>query len=318
MYYRISTYLELRDKNIFLEMCRIHNKAFTYDTVDTYSFLNFVTKDPNAREDLIYVAIDGKGHVLGFLVGVDISKEPIEAVENSRDTIWVKDFAVDPDLDRDLLKNIQLDLMKFFLNSLDGLGKKKVILYAYAPFYFMPGVNVLYEDYIEFFEELGFKKISENVNYEVDLTQFYYPRRIMKIEEAIRSKGITIRRGSESDEEAIVKWVKEAFGNPFWGVETLYAFRNNPPSILLAETNNEFIGFAVYNRMGRNEFGPIGVDEKFRGLGIGSVLLFRALSEMKLAGHRYSVVTWTTHLFFYTQVPGITRIKHYLIMSLEV
>ncbi|MEL9941169.1 MAG: GNAT family N-acetyltransferase [Ignisphaera sp.] len=155
------------------------------------------------------------------------------------------------------------------------------------------------------------------MSYEVDLERFYYPRRVLKIENDLTSQGFLIRKAREDEAEKVGKWVGEKF-SPIWRLEALYAFRCKPPSIWLAEQNNELAGFAVYRRMGRNEFGPVGVDPNKRRLGIGTVLLFKSLYELKQLGFRFVVIPWTSHLFYYTQVPGIAKIKHYYIMAKSI
>ena len=77
----------------------------------------------------------------------------------------------------------------------------------------------------------------------------------------------------------------------------------------------EMIGFSTHGALNRDWFGPIGVDEKRRKSGVGSVLLFESRRLMRLNGVGEAVIPWTGHLFFYTQVPDIRGIRHYHIMS---
>jgi GNAT superfamily N-acetyltransferase len=311
---RVVTYKDVKDPRYFTDACKIHNKAFPFDNVECNIFNMFILDDVNLDEELIIFALDSLGKVRGFLVGVEIVKEPKEAIDRFRDVIWVKDLAIDSDLPLDDWRKIIDTLLREFEGIARYRGKKGIVLYAYPPYYFMPGINIMYEDYLEFFEIRGYYKKEETVNYEVNLSQFFYSRRVAKLENKLVSEGIVFRKGREEEAETISQWVGKTFESPFWRIESLYAFKNKPPTIWIAEQGNELIGFSVYLRMGRNEFGPIGVDPKKRRHGVGTVLLFKALNDLKQLGFRYAVIPWTSHLFFYTQVPGIERIKHYYIM----
>ena len=314
---KIIVFRDLREGSYLEEACRIHNKAFPFDNVECNIFNSFILSDPNLSEELMLFALDDSNVVKGFLFGVEMVKEPREAIETYKDIIWVKDLAIDPQLSRDEWLNVISSLLSVFEGVARERGKKFVSLYAYAPYYFMPGINILYEDYLEFFEGRGYFKKEENVNYEVNLAHYFYPRRVSRLENRLTSEGIVFRRGREEEAETISSWAGKIF-SPFWRLELLYAYRNKPPTIWVAEKGGEILGFAVYLRMGRNEFGPIGVDPNKRKQGIGTILLFKSLNNLKEAGFRYAVIPWTSHLYFYTQVPGVERIKHYYVMTKEL
>jgi len=310
----IVTYKELRDARLIEDACRIHNRAFPYDNVECDIYKSFLLDDENLSEELILFAIDKKGIARGFLAGVEIVKEPSEAVNSFKEYIWIKDLALDNTISSEEWSDIFSKLLLKFYEIAKQFGKRYIVLYAYAPYYFMPGINILYEDYIEVFEQHGFKKREDTVSYEVNLAEFYYPNRVKRIENMLTSEGIVFRIGREEEAQYISEWVGKTFNNPFWRLETLYSFKNKPPTIWIAEQGSNIIGFAVYLRMKRSEFGPTGVDPNRRRHGVGTVLLFKSLYDLKQMGFRYAVIQWTSHLFFYTQIPGIEKIKHYLIM----
>ena len=312
------TYGELRDENLIREAHRLHNSAFPRDAVDYQAFEKILFRDPNIDEELMLFSIDARGYVRAFLFASEIVREPKEAVDGFRDVMWVKGFAVDASLGKGLWREVFLDLMKGLERLARGRGKRAVVLYAYPPFYYMPGVNILYEDYLELFEELGYSKREEAVNYYVDLTQFSYPRRVARLEERLTSEGVAIRRCSVEEAESVSTWAGKTSGIPFWRVEVRLAFENTPPTVLVAEASGKLLGFSAYSPTRANQFGPIGVDPSERKRGVGTVLLFKALQELKLAGYTEAVIPWTEHLFFYTQVPGIHRVNHYIVMAKSI
>ena len=114
------------------------------------------------------------------------------------------------------------------------------------------------------------------------------------------------------------EWIKNKF-SPYWAFEAEVAVREEHGGLWISYDNNDnIIGFSVYGALEPNWFGPIGVDEKFRHLGIGSILLFKALNSLRLNGVRYAIIPWTQHLFFYSQIPGIIGIRHYYFLKLTL
>ncbi|MCS7110684.1 MAG: GNAT family N-acetyltransferase [Ignisphaera sp.] len=308
------TYKEEKDVRLIDQSCRLHNTAFPYDCVECNIYTSFTLNDENFDQELNLFAVDEENRVRGFLLGVEIVKEPKEAVEKFKEYIWIKDLAIDPTLPPDTWRAVFMNLLSIFEEMVKKRGKKCIVLHAYAPYYFMPGINILYENYVEVFELYGFRKQEDTVSYEVNLAEFYYPSRVRKIEQTLLSEGITFRRGREEEAVLISEWVGKTFNNPFWRLEVLHSFDSKPPTIWIADQSGDTIGFAVYLRMKRNEFGPTGVDPSKRRRGVGTILLFKALYDLKQLGFRYAVIPWTSHLFFYTQVPGVCRVKHYHIM----
>lgn len=75
------------------------------------------------------------------------------------------------------------------------------------------------------------------------------------------------------------------------------------------------LGFSGYGLLEPNWFGPIGVVEEMRGKGIGTVLLYKAITSLRLEEHRIIVIPWTNLLFFYSQLPGILGIRHFFRMA---
>jgi GNAT superfamily N-acetyltransferase len=64
------------------------------------------------------------------------------------------------------------------------------------------------------------------------------------------------------------------------------------------------VGFACYDASTLGYFGPTGVDEPFRGQGIGKALLLACLLEMKLKGYGYAIIGWIGPQEFYEKAVG--------------
>ena len=83
-----------------------------------------------------------------------------------------------------------------------------------------------------------------------------------------REQGIGIRRGLPPEKALALAWIGERFSE-YWVSEADVAFSRQPPTIMLAQRGEQLLGFACYDTTHKNFFGPTGVDEAERGLGIG-------------------------------------------------
>ncbi|MFI5420856.1 MAG: GNAT family N-acetyltransferase, partial [Nitrososphaerales archaeon] len=185
--------------------------------------------------------------------------------------------------------------------------------------HFWPGVDLRYEDGLDFFEKRGFTKEVQELDYSYDLRSFFYPRRVLKLKEQLMNEEqINIRLAKQSEKEDLGAWIEEKF-SIFWRNETEYAFYKETPSVMIAkDRTGKILGFATYNGVAPGRFGPAGVDPVMRGKGLGTVLLFEAFQALKEEGKEEAIVHWTDLLFYYTQVPGLSGVRHYWIMHREL
>jgi predicted GNAT family acetyltransferase len=103
--------------------------------------------------------------------------------------------------------------------------------------------------------------------------------------------GIKIKKAMSLDKHTIIDFIKNDF-NINWANECDAAFSNKPISCYIAVKNNKVIGFACYEATAKGFFGPTGVNENYRGLGIGKTLLVKSLLSMKEDGYAYAIIGW--------------------------
>lgn len=99
----------------------------------------------------------------------------------------------------------------------------------------------------------------------------------------------------------VVQWIRENFGEA-WASEMEMAFSRSPVSCYIAQEGQKLVGFACYDATALGYFGPTGVDESYRGKGIGKALLLACLLEMKLKGYGYAIIGWIGPQEFYEKV----------------
>jgi len=101
---------------------------------------------------------------------------------------------------------------------------------------------------------------------------------------------IDIFRAIVPNKNLVVHWVKENFGEN-WAGECEVSFYNKPVSCFIAIENNiNILGFSCYEATGKAFFGPTGVLEKYRGKGIGKILLLKAMHSLREVGYSYAII----------------------------
>ena len=121
------------------------------------------------------------------------------------------------------------------------------------------------------------------------------------------SPGIKIRKPLGAEKSMIVQWVRENFGEP-WASEMDVTFSHQPVSCYVAQQDQHMVGFACYDATALGYFGPTGVDESFRGRGIGKALLLSCLLEMRTKGYGYAIIGWIGPQEFYEKAVGAVLI----------
>lgn len=108
----------------------------------------------------------------------------------------------------------------------------------------------------------------------------------------------------------VLQFIKQNFSLQ-WSSESETAFSHFPISIWLAvNTKDEIVGFAAYEATGKAFFGPTGVREDYRKMGIGKVLLFKSLFGLKEMGYQYAIIGGVSEdvFSFYNNCVGAEKI----------
>lgn len=123
----------------------------------------------------------------------------------------------------------------------------------------------------------------------------------------LRAGGIEIRRALAPEKHQILTWVREHF-NQRWADECDVAIARLPVTCHIAVDGDKLIGFSCYDATNKGFFGPTGVDETYRGKGIGKALLFASLEAMRAEGYAYAIIGAAGPVDFYARAVGATEI----------
>lgn len=124
----------------------------------------------------------------------------------------------------------------------------------------------------------------------------------------LKSRGIQIKRAMTADKQRVVDFVAAHF-TANWTNECECTFARLPVNSFIAVRDKQIIGFACYDAIIRNYFGPTGVLEECRGLGVGQALLLETLHAMHHDGYSYCIIGWVTDAQpFYEKAVGAIAI----------
>jgi GNAT superfamily N-acetyltransferase len=122
-----------------------------------------------------------------------------------------------------------------------------------------------------------------------------------------KAHGITVRHVYPFERSMLRDFIEKHFTRG-WADEAEMGFRHMPASVLIAIREKKIVGFAGYDCTFNGFFGPTGVDEAYRGKGIGKALLIASLWELKQMGYAYAVAGSVSTSEFYAKSCGAVPI----------
>lgn len=124
---------------------------------------------------------------------------------------------------------------------------------------------------------------------------------------AVAENGITLRRARAFETHTVAAFAREHFSEK-WVSEVQVAVTRQPVACFIATRDKQILGFACYDTTQRGFFGPTGVAESARGLGLGKALLFKALEALRDTGHAYAIIGGVGPREFYAKTCGAIEI----------
>ncbi len=122
----------------------------------------------------------------------------------------------------------------------------------------------------------------------------------------VAARGVTLRRARAFERHTVA-----AFARTFsekWASEAEVAVTRQPVACFIATKDKKILGFSCYDTTMRGFFGPTGVAEEARGMGLGKALLFLALEGLRDTGHAYAIIGGVGPREFYAKTCGAIEI----------
>lgn len=118
--------------------------------------------------------------------------------------------------------------------------------------------------------------------------------------ENLEKQKIYIRRANPWEASSVRRYVLNEFSEN-WADETASAFTHQPVTCYVATHEGRFVGFANYECTRKNYFGPTGVNDAYRGKGIGKALFIAALHGLRELGYSYCIIGGAGPVDFYAK-----------------
>ena len=123
----------------------------------------------------------------------------------------------------------------------------------------------------------------------------------------VAEKGVTLRRARAFEKHTVATFAKANFSEK-WVSEIEVALSRQPVACYIATRDKEILGFACFDTTQRGFFGPTGVLESARGLGLGKALLMKALEALREIGYAYAIIGGVGPKEFYAKNCGAIEI----------
>ena len=229
------------------------------------------------------------GKTIGFMVGVLRDNEA-----------GLKLFAVDQEHRRSGIGSMMLKEIEALFRS-DGAERVRIL--NCSPCYFTPGLDPRYTEAFCFLQSRGYNAERYVHNMEVNLTANEFDT--SGEESKLAKQGFKIRRLEHADGQTFYEWMLGTWSQN-WTTEACNSLKNTPVTTFIAvDADGNICGFATYDvTLFRGGFGPTGVEESLRGLGIGKVLFLRCLDDMKSRGYPRCEIAWVGPISFYAHTAG--------------
>ena len=268
------------------EVVDLWNRCCTFDPIDIRKFRTQALFDDNFDENLSWLALsDNK--VVGYILAMK-RKFPYLERGLEPDRGWINVILVDKEfrqqgIGQQLLNNAEAALKK--------LGVKNITLGAYSPNYFFAGLDPdNYPESIEFFEKNNYVGLEKHYSMGKSLHGYRIPKSILDKKIAAETKGYKFIPFDYSYSIELLEFLRDEFGGG-WKRNALIAMQKETAEdliLLVLNPQGRICGFCMRAIDGNPmRFGPIGIAQKDRNEGLGSILLDLQCFEMEKRGIYY-------------------------------
>jgi GNAT superfamily N-acetyltransferase len=264
------------------------------DAVSRDWFTEYVLLDPNFHRDGLIVAADAaSGQPVGFVYAV--RSRGSTGIPVDPDGGWITIGVVHPDARR---RGIGTELVNRATDFLRAGGSRWAVFSGYPPAYLLPGLDAqMYPDGLRLLERAGFSTVSRPVAMNLDLSGYRVPDAVAKLRASRVAEGYTFGAATDDDLPDVITFATDELA-PDWGevIRAAVIRSARPDRLVLARTPDCAVaGFAIFGayRGVVERFGPFGVADRLRGLGLGKIVLHTTLERMVAEGAGDAWFLWT-------------------------
>lgn len=292
------------------DLVALWNEAMWADPIDAHTWRTRFLLDPNFSTDLCLIAVV-EAKMIGFMLGMAL------AGNESREG-WIVGFGISTDHRR---QGVARSLLAHVEATMAVRGISRLTVGPYIPSYITPGIDeAAYPEAVSFVASAGSQVIDRPLSMKVSLTGYRPLQAAVDQAETLRAEGIVIRRAKAGDIVPLVHFLQAQFphwrGDEIGVMNDLFGHDPRLVTLHLAEDNGVIIGYAQSRA---ERFGPFGVDESYRGRGVGAALLATVLPAMRARGYHCAWFLWTSDRAarLYT-THGFEEVRRFTLMTKEI
>lgn len=264
--------------------------AMPQDAVDTEWLTENVLLDVNFQPEGLIVA-EHDGAPIGFVYAVTTAgAAPSEDAPGG----WLTIGCVHP---AHRGRGVGTELLTRAIQYLHQRGAAWVNVAAYAPAYFVPGLDTLaYPEAARLLEQHGFTRLYTAAAMSMELSTYRTPAQVLSLAEQRAAEGYQLGPAGPDDLPEVLDFAGTQFA-PDWAqaIREAVLRHGHLDRLRIVRSPRGIAGFAIYGayRGLRERFGPFGVDESLRGTGLGKILLHHTLTAMRAEGAHSAWFLWT-------------------------
>ncbi len=275
------------------DVLAVWNEAMWADPINANAWRSRYLLDPNFSAYECLVAVDSQNEeILGFALGFT-DKRSIHTGPNTLIDAWVVGFGVREHRRRE---GTGIGLLRALEQQWLDAGVHQIHFGPYLPAYVAPGVDVeAYADAVKLLTAFGAKESSRALSMKASLTVYRPHQNVVQLKEELSRNDITVQPVTPRDILPLLGFLTEHF--PDWRRDATLVLRDSFSGdpltgvVYVAKNGDEIIGYAQARA---ERFGPFGVDEAYRGRGVGAILLSDTLKAIRANGFHCAWFLWTT------------------------
>jgi mycothiol synthase len=264
------------------------NHCLPRDEISLNTFRRKIILDSNFDARGCFVATSKK-QIVGFLLGL-YRRFPYFDIGLESDRGWVTVFFVHPEMRRQGIASHMMEQAERFLAK---EGVKEVHVSDYTPNYFLPGIDLdAYADAHEFLRDREYKKVESVYSMGRSLVDFSVPEGMAERFRQLEEAGFSAKVFEPRDTLLLLEFLRRNYPGDLYRV-ALDRLRENPEcdEILVAMKDEKIVGFSHFRE---EHFGPFGIDEAYVGRGLGPMLYYNTVEQMRKKGRHNLWLAWTS------------------------
>lgn len=292
------------------EIVTLWNRCLPRDEILLNTFRRKIILDPNFDLRGCFVAVVKK-QIVGFLLSLR-RRYPYYDLGLEKGKGWITMFFVDPEWRRKLVATKLLEHAEQFLKS---QSVNDVSISDYTPNYFVPGVDLDENaDAFTFLQARGYRKVESVYGMGKSLIDFHVPHEMEAMSQKLSDAGFTISLFHPAHTLKLLEFLRQHYPGDLFRV-ALERLNESPEcdEILVALKDGEVVGFSHFLD---ERFGPFGIHPDYYGRGLGPLLYYNTVMQMRKKGKHNLWLAWTTGKAkdFYHKV-GLKVIRRHAIMK---